>query len=171
MKFKVIQSTLSVIILVCCHFLSSAQDKHTRHIYVISDEVESKLYEYVTSVGNQYSDSVSFKFVLHTAFAGDDSNVKKYFQLYCNPVIPHSAQIREPNVSDKGTDRFILVNKDLYELYFDYDYLFGAMDKSASVFSDNEPPIKRQAYIPGGYHIDFDSNYMVISNGPIENPQ
>lgn len=114
-------------------------------IYIFSDKIEQKLYEKIEE--NNSRGYFEFEFYLRTE--GENR-----FRL----TYTHAKSLSD-NYWIVNTNRFILINKSKYPLYFDYDSMFStSKPNEIGEYGHREGTIMKSIPIYDGYSIVFDKN-------------
>ncbi|MCD2425098.1 hypothetical protein LQ567_20095 [Niabella pedocola] len=62
----------------------------------------------------------------------------------------------------RKTNRFVLINKSIYPLIFDYDLTFAAIDNNIGLFGDRDGNVKKVSLILHGASIYFKADGTII---------
>lgn len=131
---------------------SNARSQNSEKIlYMLPDDVEIQVNDYVTRMNNQKK--YLFYFVL---------NKKPDATYRLNSV--HYVNKRKKDIIYwvKSTNRYLVVNKKIFPLLLDYDYVFSTRKPSKiGNFGEREGQILKTMPIHEGFFIDFDKNGII----------
>jgi hypothetical protein len=142
-----------IIIIVCilCHFVGYAQER--KITYILPDSVEVRINSHLLAKSSVKNDK-SYYFLLK----------KDTSRTYNITIIPFDSSAKS-EISNwvNNTNRYALVNGQLYPLLFDYDFTFSTPEpNNIGIFGHRDGNIRKLQLIAHRYTIYFRTNGLIL---------
>ncbi len=120
--------------------------------YILPDSVEVRIYNHMLKRQNANKDSK------HYFFLKRDTE-----EAYSLTIIPFKKSDQTKDINwVNSSNRYILIEKQLYPLLLDYDFIFSTPDLNVGDFRSRDGNIRKLHLLAHGYTIFFKTNGTVL---------